>query len=66
MEHVAVQDPVAGVIRDEFNFADLSNTDKHVVGGIPCWFWHAASFGPGDPKRHAVQMEWMVVDDTEI
>ena len=66
MEHVAMHDPVAWIIGDELEFADLRDPDQHVIARDPGRLGNPAAVRAGHPKGVAVQMNGVVIVGAEI
>ena len=66
VKHVAVHDPVAGIIGDEFDVASLGHADEDVVAWYPAGFGNASSFRPGNPPRVPVKVNWVMIGRAEV
>ena len=61
VRQMAVQHPVAGIVRDELNGAALRNADEHCVAGPPGGLRDAAAFGSGDVEGVSMEVHGVVV-----
>src|SRR5579883_2409677 len=58
---MAMQHPVAGAVRDEFDVARLCHTDEDRVAAGPCGFRLPVSLAPCLPERKAMNVDRVVI-----
>ena len=58
---MAMQHPVAFILRNEFDIARLRYADNHRIARIPARFRNAPAFRAGDVKLMAVQMNRVMI-----
>src|SRR5262249_49691711 len=66
VEHMAVQEPIAGVVGNEFDVAGLGHADQYIVARNPGAFRDATCLVSRDPKRVPMQVHRMMVDSAHV